>query len=70
MSYYDEELVRLLAAQEKERTMNDITTDKTVDLDHFVLGLDDEGNEVKIKVSPDGELVQEVEDKDEEETIH
>lgn len=34
-------------------------------LDHFILGLDDEGNEVKIKVDPTGELVQDVEDKDE-----
>ena len=53
--------------------MNEILPDATkemVGLDHFVLGLDDEGNEVKIKVDEAGELslVQDIEDKDE--TIH
>ena len=39
-----------------------------VALDHFVLGLDDEGNEVKIKVDEAGELslVQDIEDRDED----
>ncbi len=43
------------------------TTEEMVDLDHFVLGLDDEGNEVKIKVDETGELalVQDIEDRDE-----
>lgn len=36
-----------------------------VTLDHFVLGLDDEGNEVKIKVDPTGELVMDDADKEE-----
>lgn len=41
-------------------------------LDHFVLGLDDEGNEVKIKIDEAGELshVQEVEDAGEEVTLN
>jgi hypothetical protein len=43
--------------------MNDMAIE-TVGLDHFILGLDEEGNEVKIKVDPTGELVQEVDDKD------
>lgn len=44
---------------------------ETVGLDHFILGLDDEGNEVKIKIDPTGELVQDVEDKEETEvTFH
>jgi len=47
-----------------------VTRQSELALDHFVLGLDDEGNEVKIKVDEAGELslVQDVEDKDE--TIH
>ena len=46
-----------------------VSTTETVGLDHFILGLDDEGNEVKIKVDPTGELVQDIEDK-EEITVH
>lgn len=60
----------------KERTMNEniqnVATDP-VALDHFVLGLDDEGNEVKIKVDEAGELslVQDIDDKTEEDvTVH
>ncbi len=50
--------------------MNEILQDmatEPVALDHFVLGLDDEGNEVKIKVDEAGELslVQDIEDRDE-----
>ena len=41
-----------------------------VTLDHFILGLDDEGNEVKIKVDPTGELVMDDEDKAEVVTLH
>ncbi len=57
----------------KGNIMNEIlpnATKEMVSLDHFVLGLDDEGNEVKIKVDEAGELslVQDIEDKDE--TIH
>ncbi len=49
--------------------MNEILPDKApTELDHFVLGLDDEGNEVKIKVDEAGELslVQDIEDKADE----
>lgn len=46
--------------------MNEILQEP-VALDHFVLGLDDEGNEVKIKIDEAGELehVQDIEDRDE-----
>ena len=53
-------------APKKERTMNENMDIKTVGLDHFILGLDEEGNEVKIKVDETGELYQEVDDKAEE----
>ena len=46
--------------------MNENMDIKTVGLDHFILGLDEEGNEVKIKVDETGELYQEVDDKAEE----
>ena len=50
-------------------TVNTPVVTDPVTLDHFVLGLDDDGNEVKIKVSPTGELVMDDEDKDEV-TVH
>jgi len=57
----------------KGNNMNEILSDvaPTPELDHFVLGLDDEGNEVKIKVDEAGELslVQDIEDK-EDVTVH
>ncbi len=51
--------------------MNEIlpnATEEMVGLDHFILGLDDEGNEVKIKIDEAGELshVQDIEDKADE----
>jgi len=51
--------------------MNEILPDNTVALDHFVLGLDDEGNEVKIKIDEAGELhyFQDIEDVDEAEIL-
>ena len=52
--------------------IQNVATDP-VALDHFVFGLDDEGNEVKIKVDEAGELslVQDIDDKTEEDvTVH
>jgi len=37
---------------------------------HYILALDQDGNEVKIEVQPNGEFSQDVEDKEEVPTVH
>jgi len=57
-------------APRKGKQMNEITdkvAEELVDLDHFILALDKDGNE--IKVNRTGEFYQDVEDKEESETI-
>ncbi len=42
----------------------------TIEAKHYVIGLDDKGNEVRIEVLPNGEFSQDIEEQEVPATVH